>query len=54
MSTTAILGEPSALIGAGELGASFDPVTGNLEGDHVGIGLAPGKVINILKDISKA
>jgi len=46
-------GEASALIGAGELGTSFDPVTGNLEGGHVGIGLAPGKVINILKDISK-
>lgn len=46
-------GEPSALIGAGELSASFDPVTGNLEGGHVGIGLAPGKVIKFLKDLAK-
>jgi RHS repeat-associated protein len=46
-------GEIAALIGIGEGGLSFDPETGDLQGGHIGVGIAPGNFFKFLKKIAK-
>ena len=45
--------EVQALFGVGEFGASFDPNEREIQGFHVGLGLAPGNIAKFFKSLFK-